>query len=111
MAKRGSGGWFKRERRGNRTTTYSKRGITTSFSTGSTRNGGTRTTYTSMPGGKTRTTYTISGGGGWFKRETKTSSSTRKRPGRPRKVKITASGCLGYIVLGFILFVWISLSK
>ena len=101
-----------RSRNGNRTTTYSNKGITSSFSIGSTKNGGTRTTYTTSPGGKTKRTTTTGNGGGWFKTETQSNiGGTRKRPGRPRKVKTTPIGCLGYIILGFILFVWINISK
>ena len=113
MARRRSAGWHKRIKSGNRTVTYSNRGITTSYSSGSAKKpGGIRTTYTTLPGGKVKRTTTMNGGSGWFKTETKYNvGGATKRPGRPRKVKVTSSGCLGYFILGIILFVWISLSK
>lgn len=105
MAKRGSGGWFKRVRKGNITTTYSNKGMTTSTSFGSTKNGGTRTTFTYMPGGKIKTTNTYSSGNGWFRRESKIIGGSSKKRGRPRKVKFTKVGLLSYIILFFIIII------
>lgn len=106
MPKRGTGGWVRRERRGNTTTTYnSVKGTTRSYSMGTK---GNRITTTLLPNGKTKRTTTITMGG-MTKRETQTWGGTKRtKKFRYRKGKPLSFSSLLLIIM-FIIF-WIAIA-
>lgn len=94
MPKQGSGGWSKRTRKGNTTTTFnSKKGMTY---TTSQKVGLSRITNTILPGGKARRMITSRTPDGYVRRETYTYGK------KGRRKKATALGAwfaLVYVVL------------
>jgi len=99
MGKKGTGGWVRRERRGNSTTTYnSVKGTTRSYSMGTK---GNRITSTILPDGRMKRTTTITMGG-MTKRETQTWGGTkRQKKFRFRKGKSLSFSELFYTILFF----------
>ena len=102
MGKKGTGGWVRRVKKGNTTTTYnSVKGVTRSYSTGSK---GFRVTYSLLPGGKTKKTTTMSSGG-MTKRQTETwGGFKRAKKYRYRKGKPLSFSGLFFIIIFFFIF-------
>jgi len=106
MGKKGTGGWVRRTRSGNTTTTYnSVKGTTRSYSMGNKTN---RVTYSLLPNGKTKRTTTINMGG-MTRRETETWGGT-KRTKKYRYRKGKPLSFSGFLFIILFLFLWIALS-
>lgn len=108
MAKKGSGGWVRRRKNGNSTTTYNtNKGSTYSYSIGGRSN---RWTTTRLPDGKTRYTHTTRNGD-WVKRETRTEGGPvrfKKNKLRIRKNRVyRGKNSLSFSGLFFIIFFFI----